>query len=119
MQPNEGIIQHGGSMNAGALAVGRRARAIGRIDAAASSLGDRDDIAARLREITALLVEHADELEQPDDLLAATGTVAEELARPEPNRLTLSSLLSAIASAASGVTGIAAAITALRAAIGI
>jgi hypothetical protein len=119
MQPNEGIVQHGGSIDAGALAVGRRARAIQRVDAAASALGDRDEIAARLREITALLLAHADELEQPDELLAATGTVAEELTRPQPNRLTVSSLLAGIAGAASSVTGIAAAVTALRAAIGI
>jgi hypothetical protein len=119
MEANEGIVQHGGTINAGAIAVGRGARALQRVDAAASTLDDQREVATRLRELTALLVAHAEELERPDDVLVAAETVAEELTRPQPSRLTLTGVLEGIVGAASGVSGIAAAVAALRAAIGI
>jgi hypothetical protein len=115
---NEGIVQHGGTIDAGALAVGRGARAVQRVEAAASTL-DGPEVAARLRELTALLAAHAGELERPDDVLAAAETVAEELTRPEPSRVTLAGVLDGIAGAASGVGAIATAVAALRVAIGI
>jgi hypothetical protein len=119
MDRNEGIVQHGGVFSAEVLAVGRRARAVQRIEAVSASLPDQDGAAARLRELAALVNAHLDDLERPDDVLAATETVAEELKKPEPNRLTLSAILDGIGSAASGVGGIAAAVTALRLAVGI
>lgn len=119
MQRNEGIVQHGGTISAGAIAVGRGARALQRVDAAASALADQREVGSRLQELTALLVAHVGELERPDDVLAAAETVAEELTRPQPNRLTLTGVLEGIVGAASGVSGVAAAVAALRAAIGI
>jgi hypothetical protein len=119
MQRNEGIVQHGGTISAGAIAVGRGARALERVDAAASTLVDQREVAARLHELTALLVAHAGELERPEDVLGAAEMVAEELTRPQPNHLTVKGVLEGIVGAASGVGGIAAAVASLRAAIGI
>jgi hypothetical protein len=120
MERNEGIIQRGGSLQAGALAVGRGASAVQQVDAAAAQL-ERDgeaEVARRLRDLTELIQTHAAGLQQPDDVLSSAGLVADEIARPEPNRLTVSALLEGISRAAGGVTGIAAAVTALRAALG-
>jgi hypothetical protein len=119
MQRNEGIVQHGGTISAGAIAVGRGAQALERVDAAASTLVDQREVGTRIRELTALLVAHAGELERPDDVLSAAATVAEELTRPDPNHVTVRGVLEGIVGAASGVSGIAAAVASLRAAIGI
>jgi hypothetical protein len=119
MQQNKGIILHGGTINSGTIAVGRGARALQRVDAAALTPMDQREVETRLRELTDLLVAHAGELERPDDVLAAAKTVAEELTGPQPNHVTLTGVLEGIVGAAAGVRGIAAAVAALRTAIGI
>ena len=72
MHANEGIIQSGGSIDADVLVVGRGARAIQRVEATAAAIGDQNDVATRLRELTALLSSNAAQLDRPDEVLAAT-----------------------------------------------
>jgi len=117
---NEGIVVTGGSVQAGAIAVGRGARATQNIAGSAAALEGtgHQEIADLLRRLTQLIEQHADDLERPEELLESTATVAQEVAGDQPNRLTLRALLAGIAEAAGGVTSVAAAVEALQHALG-
>jgi hypothetical protein len=109
---NEGIVVSGGRLEAGALAVGRGARAQ---QAPVEAVPELTEL---LRRLTRAIEQHAAELPHAPELLAATETVAREVARPQPNRLTVRALLAGIAEAAGGIAGITTAVTAIGAALG-
>jgi hypothetical protein len=102
---NQGIQQTGGSITAGALAVGPGARAYN----AVSELRGRgqDEVAQRLEELVRQLEAHADQVPDIDDLREATGNVADELAKEKPNKMTVRAVLSGIADSVRSVTGLA------------
>jgi hypothetical protein len=116
---NEGITVTGGSFKAGAVAVGRGARATQNITGSAAALEDagHHEIAELLRRLTELIEQHAGDLERPEELLESTATVAQEVAGGQPNRVTLRALLAGIAEAAGSVTSVAAAVEALQHAV--
>lgn len=117
---NEGIQVTGGTFQAGAVAAGRNAQAIQNITSAADSLdaAGQDEVALRLRELGEAIAAQSDRLGEVEELLHATQSLAEEVAKPEPNRLTVRSMLNGIGEAAGSVSGVAAAVTALRVALG-
>lgn len=112
---NEGIIISGGTLRADALAVGRYSRAIHAVGAAREALTERgeQDVAERMGELMEQLRLHADELRNPGELLEATESVAAELTREKPNKLTAIGVLTGIAGAVASVAGVTEAVDAL------
>jgi hypothetical protein len=112
---NEGIHMTGGRIDAGALAVGSGARATNITTAAEQTLADQGhaELAARLAEVVRLLETHAASLDHPDEVKEATETIATELTKPKPNRITLMGLLNALATGVRPVADLATAVEAL------
>ncbi|HLX59102.1 MAG TPA: hypothetical protein VKR83_18945 [Ktedonobacteraceae bacterium] len=119
MPKNEGIYITGGAINADQIAVGRNARAMKIVSSANEALERKglQEIRDRLDELVNALTTHADALENPDELLDSAEVVAEELSKEKPNKFTLTSILSGIASSVQSVATIAAAAEALKHAI--
>jgi hypothetical protein len=108
---NEGIRMSGGRIDAGALAVGRGARAIHGGDAKANAA--RAEVNRRLEELLRRLEVEAGRLENPDEVRGATQVVADELRKDKPNKTTITGVLTGIAAAVASVSGLAAATDAL------
>jgi hypothetical protein len=120
VERNEGIQVTGGTFEAGAVAAGRNAQAIQNISSAADALdgAGKDEIALRLRELGEAIAAQSERIDEAEELLHATESLAEEVSKPEPNRLTVRAMLNGITDAAGSVSGVAAAVTALRVALG-
>jgi hypothetical protein len=114
MATNEGIHMTGGHIDAGALAVGANARATN-ITTAEQALTDQGhtELAARLADVVRLLELHAAALDNPDEVKEATETIATELTKPKPDRITLMGLLNALAAGVTPVATLATAVDAL------
>lgn len=115
MATNEGIHMTGGRIDAGALAVGSNARATNITSAAEQALSDRGhaEIAARLGEVVRLLETHAARLDNAEEVKETTETIATELTKPKPNRITVMGLLNALASGVRPVADLATAVEGL------
>jgi hypothetical protein len=99
MSANEGIQVYGGSINVGgSLAVGAHASAVSYVEAAASQLTAQGhaDVAARLGELSAAIERDRARLADAETALAQLKAAAEELARPQPSRSRVASMLSAL-----------------------
>ena len=114
---NEGIININGKITAKQIAVGPNARAIQNTNKA-SAQDPMQEIRARLDELMQALDDHANALENPEEVRDSTEAVAEELSKDKPNKLTITSVLNGIASSVQSVTAIAVAAEALKNAIG-
>jgi hypothetical protein len=116
---NEGVVVTGGALNAGNLAVGRNARiTAGDAHAAQALPGDgRDAVAAALEAFLRELAEHAQELPDRCGVVESAKVVSQELAKAEPNGLTVKGVLAAITGAVSTVTPLLTAAHALQAAV--
>jgi hypothetical protein len=112
---NQGIYMTGGTINAQNIATGVGARAY----TVATDLRARgkDDVAQRLDELIAQLKAHADQVPDIEDVLGATDTVTEELAKERPNKATVTGVLSGIAASVQSVSGLATAVDALLKAV--
>lgn len=119
MPKNEGIYMTGGTINAEQIAAGRQARAIKIVSSADQALEQKglQEIREKLDELVNALTTHAEALENPDEVLDSTEAVAEELSKDRPNKLTLTAILSAIASSVQSVAVVATAVDALKHAI--
>jgi hypothetical protein len=119
MGRNEGVRISGGTIEAGALAVGRGARATNLVEAASRTLEARGqaELARRLEELIHALDEHASELANAAELREATDVVAQELAKERPNKTTVSGVLAGIAGDVQSVAGLATAAGALAHAV--
>lgn len=116
---NEGIYMTGGTINAEQIAVGRKARATKIVSSANQALEQKglQEVRDKLDELVNALTTHADALDNPDEVLDSAEVVAEELSKDKPNKLTLTAILSGIASSVQSVTAIATAVDALKHAI--
>lgn len=112
---NEGIHISGGTLNAGALAVGRYASAVSTVGSASEVLAGRGerDVAERMKALLEQLRLHSGELANADELVGATESVATELARDVPNKLTVLGVLGGIAASVASVAGVTEAVDAL------
>jgi len=110
---NEGIIVTGGSFQATSVAVGRNAQSI--VGSAADTLTARgeDELAAMLQALLRAVQEHAGELGDPEQAVALTGRVAEELGRESPDVPTVRGFLDRLAGLAGPATTIATAVAAI------
>jgi len=112
---NEGIIQSGGTMNVGAMAVGRGA--VAKQTQSAQPIQDLQAVRAEIDKLLELLKAQASTLPGGQDVVHSARTVKEELAKEKPNQLTIKSLLAGIADSVKSVASIATAVEAVRAAV--
>jgi uncharacterized protein YqeY len=111
---NEGIIVTGGTVSADQIAVGRNARAVKKSIGAVQDKG-RDEVAEALEALVAVLQEHAAQLDDVEELLDATRTVADELAKEKPNKRTVGAVLASIGDAARNLVSVVSAVDRLGA----
>jgi chromosome segregation ATPase len=119
-QRDGGATITGGTINnSGAMALGAKARATQNVSAAADELdrSGRQEVARCLRELNEAIAQLGHRLEDRDEVVQATETLAEEMKKDQPSKLTVRALLDGLATAAGSVGGIAAAVTALRTAV--
>lgn len=116
---NEGIYISGGSFKADQVAVGRRARVTKIVNATGDSLEQKGltEIRNKLDELLTAISAQDDSLDNRDELLDSTETVANELAKDKPNKMTITGVLGGMAEGAKTVAGIATAVQALRSAV--
>jgi hypothetical protein len=116
---NEGIYQSGGSIQADQIAVGRNARAAKILNVTNDVLEQKglQEIRDKLDELLKVIIEHANSLDAPDEVLDSTEIVAKELAKDKPNKLTVTGVLTGIADGVKSVASIATAAEALRKAV--
>ncbi len=100
-------------VNVGALAIGDRARAVNKVISDKLTEPDQVEVAHRLAELIEQLQLHADQLPNGAELVSATQTVVDELAKEQPNRLTVMSVLRGLAADTQGVVGVTAAVQAV------
>jgi len=107
---NEGIVQSGGSINAGALAVGRSAEAVSYGSILAPDL---ETLRQQIRELRSMLG-----TDVAKDLDPSQGEAAAKLVKvvenPHPEKKSLLQILSTIGSAARGISGITSAVELIR-----
>jgi hypothetical protein len=106
---NEGIVMHGGSLQAGNLAVGRGARIRGD--------GSVGTAAQCLEQFRQELERHADAVPDAAAVRTATTALEEEMQAEDPNPVTVRGLLTTIGDAVKTVTPLVAAAAALKVAI--
>jgi hypothetical protein len=111
---NEGIVQSGGTINAGNLAIGRNAVANQTHNADSGAL---EEVRNQLASLMDALQKHAQEIPNSAEVMQSAHTAQEELSKDKPSRLTLRSLLSGIAESVKSVTTVAAAVEALKVAV--
>ena len=116
---NEGIINEG-EISSQSIAVGRRARAVTRIESAAQSLKDdgQVDVARLLNDLKTEMLAQRATIENLDEALQALDLIAAGLTAPAPNRLAIRSLLDGLTSSLRSVGGVAEAAAALKIAVG-
>ncbi len=112
---NQGIVMSGGTITAGALAVGPHAQATHQ-----TVSGDpaRQEVLDKLQALVQALQAHAAELHNADELAQSTTLIAREVAQPQPNKLTIQALLQGIAQNVQSVGSVVMALDALKAALG-
>lgn len=115
---NSGIQVSGGSFSADNVAVGSGAQAHKTVYGnTQSELESRQEIQKKLAELEKALDAYASLLENAEEVRNSTATIADELKKKQPNKLTVSAILNGIADSVKSVTGIALAVEALKHAI--
>lgn len=112
---NEGIIQSGGTISAGALAVGQNARAVQRLTQADHMLTQRGWQEAREKlDALVLLVEtHAHELADRGEVEQLLHALVQELTKEQPSKVILSAVLHELADRVRSIGSVSAAVNAL------
>lgn len=116
---NEGIHVTGGSFKADQVAVGRNAHATKILNTANEALEQKGltEVRDRLDELLKAVTVNADSLTNPDEVLDSTEVVATELAKDEPNKLTIMGVLNGITDSVRSVASIATAADSLGKAV--
>ena len=114
---NSGIVQYGGSISAGNLAVGTGATIV--LSDVIQGLEERgmDEIALRLKELTQALVRDRSSIEDYAKVGGATSRLGVELNQKTPDRRRVLQLLAVIAKGAGTVASVSTAVESLRAAV--
>lgn len=116
---NEGIYQTGGTINAEQLAVGRNASVIKTVNAASQALEQKglQEVQEKLQIFMDTLSAHLDRLDNREEILESAETVAKELTKKKPNKLTVTAVLDGITSGVKSVTNLATASELLKQAV--
>ncbi len=115
----EGIYVAGGSFQADQVAVGRNAKATKILNTAEDQLTQKGmtEVRDKLAELLQAINTNADSLNNPDEVLGSTEVVANELAKDEPNKVTVMGVLNGIAENVRSVAGVATAADSLAKAV--
>jgi hypothetical protein len=105
MSGNQGVVIKGGQQTIGQVVAGTGARAEMHIES--ESRAARDDLSRQVDNIVRLLEEKQSEVEDGPFLVASARRVASEVAKPEPDKSKLSSLLNMLAEGTKDLTSIA------------
>lgn len=97
---NQGIIVSGGTITARNIAVGDQASIVDQ------SSNEPSPVQRELATLRQLIEANQAKLDDYGDVIAVLASAEEELAKPEPNKLTAKSLLDGIAGAAKPITEI-------------
>jgi hypothetical protein len=118
-EANEGIAVTGGQVVAGQMVAGRHARAYATINGTVGTLRNdgHDEVALALDRLVMELRQHADTLDDFEEILDSTRAVSEELAREKPNKRIITSLLAGISEGVTSVASLATAVTSLMATV--
>lgn len=115
MSKNEGIVQHGGTINAEQLAVGRGAKAVKMVKGGViSDSDDFKEIKESLEKLIKAVNENSSSLDNQSEIVNSTEVVVKELSKEKPNKLTVTAILDGIANGVKSVTSIAAAALGLK-----
>ena len=116
---NNGMTVSGGTIYANQIAVGTNAKAIKKIKNN-NELKERgyEDVAEKIDILTNLLLRYKDSFENMPQLMDVISTIAEELKKDNPNKITVNSILEGLTSKVSSVANVANAVAALKTAIG-
>lgn len=117
---NEGVIISGHAEIKGeVLALGSGAKAQKIVNGSGEALPSKDiqEIRNKIEDLKRVLSAHSGPLENRQEVESSVKSVADELGKEKPNKLTVTSLLSGIATAVKSVTGIATAAEALKAVV--
>jgi len=115
MSKNEGIVQHGGTINAEQLAVGRGAKAVKVIKGGVISDSDEfKEIKEHLEKLIKAVNENSSSLDNQSEIVNSTEVVVSELSKEKPNKLTVTAILDGIANGVKSVTSIASAALGLK-----
>jgi uncharacterized protein YhaN len=112
---NEGIIQHGGAMNVGNMAVGRGASATQYQNAASDAA--LEAVRVQMDKVIELLAAKSHEIPDHEEVVQSAQSLKQELGKDKPNKLTMKSLLAGIADSVTSVASVATAVEALRTAM--
>jgi hypothetical protein len=102
---NQGIIQYGGTISAGSLAVGTGARAYSE---AYKALADKglDEIKTKLEQLVQAVQAESGRLNNPAQVNQSTTELARELTKEKPEKPVVMRILEQITSAAGDVAGV-------------
>jgi hypothetical protein len=113
---NKGFIQHGGTIKADVFAGGENARA-SKTDGQERSKTELEDIYLKLEELENAIKEHAEKINQSEDVIDATKAVRSQLQSDKPNKLTVLSILNGITQSVQSIAGIATMAESIKAAV--
>lgn len=112
--PAPGLVVHGGTVNIKAFAQGSHAQAV---NIEGLSGAERENLYGLVRDLTAVLRQHADELADGPAVDSAIDEVSAELALERPDRSRLRALLDKLAAAAGPIADIATVVASVQRAI--
>jgi hypothetical protein len=119
-ESNQGVSISGDAhIQADNLAMGSHAVAKKIVSGTGNALATQDlqEMQTKLRQLMDAISSHPGPLQSREEVKSSVESVAQELAKEKPNKLTVTSLLGGIANAVKSVTGIATAAEALKAVV--
>jgi|SRR5579871_5292731 len=113
MSTNQGVVINGGQQTIGQVVAGTGVHAEMHIDSKSQAV--RDDLSRRVEAIIRLLEEKQYEFPDGPFLVGSARRVASEVAKPEPDKRKLSSLLDMLAEGTKDLTSIASVVASVKA----
>ncbi len=113
MSGNQGVIFKGGKQTIGQVVAGTGAHA--EMHIGSGSRAARDDLSRQVETIIRLLEEKQNEVKDGPFLVGSARRVASEVAKPEPDKGRLSSLLDMLAEGTKDLTSIASTVASVKA----
>jgi hypothetical protein len=114
---NQGVTMSGGTINAGAFAVGPNAQATQQVQATTETNPQRALAQEKLAMLLQVIKAYAIFLPQSAELTQSAETIGQEVAKPQPNRLLIQAILQGIVANAQGVPSVVTAAEALQEAL--
>jgi hypothetical protein len=107
---NEGVIQYGGTIQGGQIAIGRESKA----SSIGNELTDSNALVVAFERLASKVEAHATELDNHDLVVAEIAKLREEITNKSPNKTALATILSKVAESVKNVATIAGAVETLQ-----